>query len=53
MERLGIEIREIKSDEKVLNDFMNTSKMVIRDMSKSQALSEKLQDYTNHYRKIF
>ena len=31
---------------------MNTSKMVIRDMPKNQALFEELQDYTNHYREM-
>ena len=31
---------------------MNTSKMVIGDMPKNQALFEGLQEYTNHYREM-
>lgn len=46
-------LEEVKIDKEtyeVLNDFMNTSKMVIRDMPKNQALFEELQEYTNQYR---
>ncbi len=42
--KLTITGKEVKIDKEtyeVLNDFMNTSKMVIRDMPKNQALFEK------------
>ena len=48
----GKEVKIDKETYEVLNDFMNTSKMVIRDMPKNQALFEELQDYTNHYREM-
>ena len=48
----GKEVKIDKETYEVLNDFMNTSKMVIRDMPKNQALFEELLDYTNHYRKM-
>ena len=48
----GKEVKIDKETYEVLNDFMNTSKMVIRDMPKNQALFEELQEYTNHYREI-
>ena len=48
----GKEVRIDKETYEVLNDFMNTSKMVIRDMPKNQALFEELQEYTNQYREI-
>ena len=47
--------KEVKIDKEtyeVLNDFMNTSKMVIRDMLKNQVLFEELQEYTNQYREM-
>lgn len=48
----GKEVKIDKETYEVLNDFMNTSKMVIRDMPKNQALFEELQEYTNHYREM-
>ena len=48
----GKEVKIDKETYEVLNDFMNTSKMVIKDMPKNQALFEELQDYTNHYREM-
>lgn len=48
----GKEVKIDKETYEVLNDFMNTSKMVIRDMPKNQELFEELQDYTNHYREM-
>ncbi len=47
--------KEVKIDKEAydtLQDFMNTSKMVIRDMPKNQALFEELQEYTNQYREM-
>lgn len=48
----GKEVKIDKETYEVLNDFMNTSKMVIRDMPKNQALFEELQEYTNQYREM-
>lgn len=48
----GKEVKIDKETYEVLNDFMNASKMVIRDMPKNQELFEELQDYTNHYREM-
>ena len=48
----GKEVKIDKETYEVLNDFMNTSKMVIRDMPKNQALFEELQEYTNHYKEM-
>ena len=45
-------IKEKLEIEDILKEFMNTSKMVIRDMPKNQALFEELNEYTNHYRKM-
>lgn len=48
----GKEVKIDKETYEVLNDFMNTSKMVIRDMPKNQVLFEELQEYTNQYREM-
>lgn len=48
----GKEVKIDKETYDTLKDFMNTSKMVIRDMPKNQALFEELTDYTNHYREM-
>ena len=48
----GKEVKIDKETYDTLKDFMNTSKMVIGDMPKNQALFEELQDYTNHYREM-
>ena len=45
----GKKVKIDKETYEVLNDFMNTSKMVIRDMPKNQLLFEELQEYTNQY----
>ena len=48
----GKEVKIDKETYDTLKEFMNTSKMVIRDMPKNQALFEELQDYTNQYREM-
>ncbi len=48
----GKEVKIDKETYDTLKEFMNTSKMVIRDMPKNQALFEELNEYTNHYREM-
>lgn len=48
----GKEVKIDKETYDTLKEFMNTSKMVIRDMPKNQALFEELQEYTNQYREM-
>ena len=48
----GKEVKIDKETYDTLKDFMNTSKRVIKDMPNNQALSEELNDYTNHYREM-
>lgn len=48
----GKEVKIDKETYDTLKEFMNTSKMVIRDMSKNHALFEELQEYTNQYREM-
>ena len=48
----GKEVKIDKETYDTLREFMNTSKMVIRDMPKNQALFEELNEYTNHYREM-
>lgn len=48
----GKEVKIDKETYDTLKEFMNTSKMVIRDMPKNHALFEELQEYTNQYREI-
>lgn len=48
----GKEIKIDKETYDTLKEFMNTSKMVIRDMPKNHALFEELQEYTNQYREM-
>lgn len=48
----GKEVKIDKETYDTLKEFMNTSKMVIRDMPKNHALFEELQEYTNQYREM-
>lgn len=48
----GKEVKIDKETYDTLKEFMNTSKMVIRDMPRNHALFEELQEYTNQYREM-
>lgn len=48
----GKEVKIDKETYDTLQDFMNTSKRVIKDMPSNQALFKGLEDYTQNYREI-
>ena len=53
--KLTITGKEVKIDKETydtLQDFMNTSKRVIKDMPSNQALFKELEDYTQNYREM-
>ena len=48
----GKEVKIDKETYDTLQDFMNTSKRVIKDMPSNQALFKELEDYTKNYREM-
>ena len=48
----GKEVKIDKETYDTLQDFMNTSKRVIKDMPSNQALFKELEDYTQNYREM-
>ena len=48
----GKEFKIDKETYDTLQDFMNTSKRVIKDMPSNQALFKELEDYTQNYREM-
>lgn len=48
----GKEVKIDKETYDTLQDFMNTSKRVIRDIPNNQALFKELEDYTKNYREM-
>lgn len=48
----GKEVKIDKDTYDTLNHFMNTSKQVIKEMPRNQALFEELNDYTHNYRQL-
>ena len=48
----GKEVKIDKDTYDTLNNFMNTSKRVIKDMSRNQALFKELTDYTQSYKDL-
>lgn len=48
----GKEVKIDKETYDILQDFMNTSKRVIKDMPSNQALFKELEDYTQNYREM-
>ena len=48
----GKEVKIDKDTYDTLNNFMNTSKRVIKDMSRNQALFKELTDYTKSYKDL-
>ena len=49
---IGDKVKIDKDTYDTLKEFMNTSKSVIEDMPKNQALFEELQDYTSSYKDL-
>ncbi len=48
----GKEVKIDKDTYDTLNNFMNTSKRVIKDMPRTQALFKELTDYTKSYKDL-
>ena len=48
----GKEVKIDKATYDILNNFMNTSKRVIKDMPRNQALFKELTDYTKSYKDL-